>query len=168
MSRVEELNFALGMPFRKASAPAGRRKDRSLPQMASTAASIYGNFPEMRNKALRSTRNSGTDRAESSCSPRARAAPYPMCTTQAEHSLGSLRRGCTASACLPRSKYFGEGFPILAVMPPVLPDRAPSFTKAFFVCFPFCETIAVTRSGWAIPSGSQLARHIEYVDCING
>ena len=33
---------------------------------------------------------------------------------------------------------------------PVLPDRAPSFTKAFFVCIPVLRNDRCNRSGWAI------------------
>jgi len=113
------------MPFRKASAPAERRKDRSCPRSQATAASIYGNIPEMSDKALRSTRNSGTDRAESLCSPRARAAPYPMCTTQAEHSLVRYAVG-VLPARASRSKYFGEGCPYsLPWVPPSTSGSGP-------------------------------------------
>src|SRR5215510_10878197 len=70
------------------------------------AASIYENIPEISDRASHSMRNRETNPVESLCFPDVRAEPHPVCTTQAERSPDSIRRGCTASVFLRVSEYF--------------------------------------------------------------
>src|ERR1700722_379481 len=96
-------------PCEKLLLPRERRKDRSCPRSRAEGVWTYENIPGISGTALRSTRNSETNRVESLYSQAVRTALYPMCTPRAEHFPDSLRRPCTASAFRLRSKWFGGG-----------------------------------------------------------